>query len=312
VRRLRRALALDRIDVLHMHLFGATLHGTLAAQPIEGLARVVSLHSDREDNLLQRLAYPMLFAASHAVVGVSDDASRKMLQRYSDLREKLVTIPNGIDTAAFDRPANRSRLLESLALPANACVIGTVGRLSREKAHDVLLQAFKDVRAVCPEAFLVIVGEGDLREPLVRQAADLGVDGSVRFLGARTDVPELLQVMDVFALSSLWEGLPLVLLEAMAAGVPVVSTRVGGIPEVIRHERDGLLVPPSDAGLLAAALVRVLTAPSFADGLQQSAAAIVKARYRIEDVASRHESVYARVHASGATRVLRKARAVAL
>jgi glycosyltransferase involved in cell wall biosynthesis len=303
VRRIRRALMVDRVEVLHMHLFGATLHGTLAAMPVTGMARVVSLHSDREDNLLQRLAYPLLFSASHSVVGVSRDASRKMVGRYPELRAKLVTIPNGINTSLYQIRVDRQRMLRGLALPRNARVVGTVGRLSREKGHDVLLDAFRILKGEVPEAFLVIVGEGDLRDFLMKRATQLGIEASVRYLGARRDVPELLKVMDVFALSSLWEGLPLVLLEAMAAGVPVVSSAVGGVPEAVGHEREGLLVPPSDPEALAAALVRILTDSTLAEAMRRAASTMVQTNYRIEDMLARHETLYTSLRSTGVSQM---------
>lgn len=296
IHRIRRHLLADRIEILHMHLFGATLHGTLAAMALPRLARVVSLHCPREDNPLQRAAYPFLFSMAHSVVGVSHDASRTMARRYQGLRAKLVTIPNGINADLFQVRVDKARLFASLALPPNARVVGTVGRLSREKGHVVLLEAFRQVKDQYPEAFLVLIGDGELRDSLVKRASELRIDASVRFLGARHDVPELLKLMDVFVLSSLWEGLPLVLLEAMAAGVPVVSSGVGGVPEIAEDEREALLIPPSNAPALASALLRIFADSNLAARLRLSATSMVKAQYSLEHMASRHEALYASLH----------------
>ena len=173
-----------------MHLFGATLHGTLAASGMPRLATVVSLHSNRADNLLQRLTYPRLFRAADSVVGVSRDASREMAGRYRGLDGKLVTVLNGIDVDAFRRRADLERLAADVGRPAGARVVGTVGRLSREKGHFLLLDAFHEVKRRHDDAFLLVVGGGDLGDSIARRAADLGIANSVRLLGARDDVPE--------------------------------------------------------------------------------------------------------------------------
>jgi glycosyltransferase involved in cell wall biosynthesis len=295
LRRLRRQLIADRIDVLHMHLFGATLHGTLAASRMPRLATVVSLHSNRADNLPQRLIYPRLFRAADSVVGVSRDASREMSRRHRGLDGKLVTVLNGIDVDAFRRHPDLERLAASVGVPAGARIVGTVGRLSPEKGHFLLLDAFHEVTRHHADAFLLVVGRGDLGESLARRAADLGIANSVRLLGARDDVPDLLSLMHVFVLSSFWEGLPLVLLEAMAAGVPVVSTAVGGVPEVVDHERDGLVVPPSDPAALASAMCRILDDNALANRLRFAARTKVEAQFSVASMARQHARLYERL-----------------
>ena len=293
VRRLRRSLVEDDVDVLHMHLFGASLHGTLATLGIDRIATIVSIHSSQADNRLQDLAYPFILGRASAVVNVSSDAAAQIRRAYGGYGS--ITIPNAIDVASVEPGTRRHRVLDALSLPSGAQVVGTVGRLSPEKAHDVLLEAFVEVHHLLPAAVLVIAGEGVCRDALVARSRALGIDSFVRFLGARHDVPDLLGAMNVFALSSHREGLPLALLEAMAAGVPIVSTRVGGVTEVVRHEREALLVSPNDPGALARAIVRMLEDTALSASLARSASALVRAEYSIEAMVAQHEVLYARV-----------------
>lgn len=296
IHRIRRQLMADRIEILHMHLFGSSLHGTLATLALPDLTRVISLHTNREDNRMQYTAYPLLFGMAHSVVAVSRDASQQMTRRFRGLSGKLVTIPNGIDTDAYEIDPSRGRILTSLGLPADARIVGAVGRLSPEKGHTVLLEAFQRVKANYPDAYLLIVGGGDLHDSLVQRTRELGIDTSVRYLGVRRDVPQLMKIIDVFTLSSLYEGLPLVILEAMASGATVVASNVGGVPEIIEDEREGLLVPPSDPPALAAAIMRILSDPNLAARLRLAAMTTVRARYSAKHMASRHEALYATLH----------------
>jgi glycosyltransferase involved in cell wall biosynthesis len=293
VNRLRARLQSDRIDILHMHLFGATLHGLLAAFNLPKLARMVTLHCPREDNVLQRAVYPMLFSMSESIVGVSKDVTASLLRRYGrSVQHKIVTISNGIDVRRFQADGDKGRLLSSLNIPSNARIVGTVGRLSPEKGHTVLLDAFACIKERCPNAFLILVGEGAELDSLLRHSADRGISESVRFLGARQDVPALLKAMDVFVLSSLWEGLPVVLLEAMAAGIPVVATMVGGVREVVESEREGLLVPASNPQALASAVIRLLDDHVVADQLRNAAMSKVESQFSVGRMVHAYEALY--------------------
>jgi len=302
--RLRKCFQQDRIEILHAHLFGATLHSMIAAKGILGLSKIVTLHCDREDNVLQRFGYPFLFSAATCVIGVSQDASRIMGERYRNLQRKLLTIPNGIDIQIFSKRSPKEPIREKLNLPIKSKIIGAIGRLTIQKGYAYLLQAFAQIRKTHPEAHLIIVGEGELSLTLETLKNTLKLDGSVHFLGSRNDVPELLQAIDVFVMSSLWEGLPLVLLEAMASGVPLVAPRVGGVPEVVADGVEGLLVPPGDSDSLAQAITSLLREPSLGQKLAKKALHKVRSRYSVEHMVREHERLYSLIHGGQMSRLL--------
>lgn len=209
---------------------------------------------------------------------------------------KLLVIPNGIDTSRFSAvPSVRSAVQHELGLPLNARVIGTVGRLSRPKSHDVLLRAAAPMLAGSEGARLLFVGDGPERGNLERLAARLGVSDHVVFTGNRDDVARLLNAMDVFVLSSRSEGLPLVVIEAMATKLPVVASAVGGVPSVIDHEQTGLLVSTSDDLALRIAIGQVLGNEDFARGLGHRARAVVMERFSSQQMCRAHLSLYSRL-----------------
>ena len=173
-------------------------------------------------------------------------------------------------------------------------VVGTVGNLTTKKNHALLLEAFADLRRSAPHVRLVVVGSGPLDDPLKAQAERLGIADATAFLGSRDDVLELLPGFDVFALSSEHEGLPIALLEAMATGLPSVATEVGGIPEVLQHGVQGLLVDSGDAAGLTAALAKLVGDPDLRAALGQSARQRASA-FDIAPVAARTLDLYERV-----------------
>lgn len=294
VRHVRAALRQDEIDILHMHLFGADLHGTLAAA-YSSIRKVVTLHSPYEDNAWQRLGYAGIFRAADVVVAVSQHARDCMTRRYGRLRRKAIVIPNGVDLARFAVGRTKDAIRRTLGLPIGAPLVGTIGRLNRQKGHETLLRAFAQMKARVPDAQLVLVGEGELHDHLQRIAARLGVTGVVRFLGSRSDVPELLAALDVFVLSSLWEGLPLVLLEAMAAGTPIVATNVGGVREVLNDGTEAMVVRAGDADSLAHAMGRLVTDPVTAMRLCKNALARVRDDFNVQKMVREHETLYFRL-----------------
>jgi glycosyltransferase involved in cell wall biosynthesis len=203
-------------------------------------------------------------------------------------------IPNGIDTARFrpDRAA-RVAIRRELGIPEAAVVIGSVGRLAPEKNFKLLIRALGPL--FTPELFLVLVGDGAERGELGTLAEKMGVSQYLRLTGARSDVPELLAAFDIFALSSLTEGLPLAVPEAMAVGLPVISTAVGGLPDVIEDGVTGYLVPPEDEAALRGRLEQLSKDRAQAQALGCFARSSALARYSSERMLRDYLALYAEV-----------------
>jgi glycosyltransferase involved in cell wall biosynthesis len=178
-----------------------------------------------------------------------------------------------------------------LGLDDDALVIGIAAVLRPEKRIDLLLEAQVRVRAEVPQAHLVIAGDGDCRLALEAQARDLGIGDTVHFLGARSDVDSVLRAADVGALSSDREGSPLLVFECLANDTPMVATTVGGVPDVIEHERTGLLVPRRDPAALASGLIRLLTEPERRLAMAAAGREVLR-RYTIDVIAGRFGSLY--------------------
>ena len=167
---------------------------------------------------------------------------------------KIRVIPNGIDTDRFAGAVNPAAVRVELGVPPGVPLVGTVGRLNEVKRQDRLIRGFAAMLGRFPEAHLVLIGDGPLMSELRLLAEGLGIGPRVHFAGYRADPERVLGALDVFALTSRSEGMPLAVLEAWAAGVPVVASRVGGLPEMIDDGRTGLLVDAEDVGALAAAI----------------------------------------------------------
>ncbi len=207
--------------------------------------------------------------------------------------EKTLTLYSGLDLAPFTH-APRGRLRAELGLPDTALIITCLANLRRVKNQSLLLTAFAHLPETLP-AHLLLVGDGPCRADLEAQMRHLGLSGRVHFLGSRSDVPAILADTQLNALTSDWEGLPGAILEAMAAGCPVVATHVGGVPELVVEGETGLLIPPGDAPALAAALTRLLTNPDERWRLGQAGQARAREHFRLETQVAVLEDVLAAV-----------------
>ena len=253
-------------------------------------AVVTTLHGGKQVDLYGRAARH-LRRLSDAVVVVSDSGRDALIARgYPS--DRVTAVPPGRDLEPFiSARKGQVAAAQITGVPPTARVVLTVGRLAPLKGLRYLLDAWRLVASM-PDVYLVIVGNGELESELKAYAAALGIEQRVVFAGFRSDVPSLLARADVFVLSSLWEGLPMAAVEAMAAGCPVVATAVGGTPEVVEDGVTGLLVPPQDAPALAEALVRVLTAPDISSTLATAAADRVQIRYTREALLAATRAVY--------------------
>jgi glycosyltransferase involved in cell wall biosynthesis len=202
--------------------------------------------------------------------------------------EKVLVLPTAYIPHRLTDPTD---IRAELGLSPSARVIGVAATLRIEKALEVMISALAEVVQRTPDAHLVIAGDGPRRDALEAQVASMGLTGHVHFLGERRDVTAILETVDIGALSSDWEGMPLFVLECMATGTPVVATNVGGLPEMIEHDRTGLLVPPRDPGALAGAIGALLADPERGRRLAAAAAERMP-EFTIDAVANRFARLY--------------------
>jgi glycosyltransferase involved in cell wall biosynthesis len=232
----------------------------------------------------------------------ASDAIRHMLIDQAIEPDRAITVHEGIDLAHVDA-APAAKVHELFWLPHNAPVIGNIGALVPHKGQRHLIDAASLVVREVPDARFVILGEGELKPALEKQIADLALQKHVLLAGFRPDVLSILKGFDLFAMPSVTEGLGTSLLDAMACAKPIIASRVGGIPEVVRHGETGLLVPPKDARDLAAAIIRLLLDPALAKRFADAGLARVREKFSVERMVDETLAVYARLagssHAAG-------------
>ena len=286
----------ERIDVVHTHNVAPWLYAGVAAR-LAGAAVCHTEHSSlfRDQKALKK-AERVLGLITRAVICDGDDVRRQLTEEQGLSLRNVVTIYNGVETAVYGDAAlaaDRAALREAAGIPRDARVVGTVARLEPVKDQVTLLRAFERVAAEVPGARLVLVGDGSLRQALGQQAAGAGLAGKVTFLGRRPDVANILPMFDVFALSSISEGLPLTVLEAMSAGLPCVSTAVGAVPEAIVDGVTGKLCKPGDVDGLATALLSLVGDPARARRLGEAGQKRARAEFDLREMTRRYQDLWA-------------------
>ena len=281
--KLVRLLKSECIDIIHSHNPLVT-HYAAAASLLAGTPLSVSTVHGSATLEIQTWAQA-LFAGScrltDRIVLVCRQVQEEFCRRFPSLASRAISIPNGIEFGELLAIAPR--------VPSGEFVFGAVGRLVPVKDHSTLLAAFARLHSRFPSCRLEILGWGELREPLENLAATLGLGHAVGFHGWSSDISAFLSRVDAFVISSRSEGLPMTLLEAMAAGLPIVATAVGGVPEVVEVARCGWLARPGDAEDLAN---QMACAISSRDGHGQRAREAVLKNYSVESMARQYVAVY--------------------
>lgn len=288
-----RQIRKREIDIITTHNYGALFYGSFGAR-IAGCSRL--LHVDHNPLLSSKRKYPIsqkrISSRAYKVIAVSREVRTNLIRQEGIPAERIDIIANGVDEGLYNRPFDRHSLMARLGIPENRIVIGTGARLVYEKGLADLLDAAGLIKKKRDDFVLVIVGGGPLRGELERRAQDNGLNSHALFTGARMDFHEIIRLFDIFVLPSLSEGLPLSLLEAMAAQRAIIASRVGGVPEVIAHGENGLLVPPRSPTQLSKAIERYLDSPGHRAVCGRKALASFRAKHSASAMAEAYGLLY--------------------
>jgi len=291
---LRQIIRERHIDLIHTHLYHANLYGRLAARR-EDIATIASVHNTyKKRKWYRHLLNRWLVRKTFVVTAGSEDVEKDLLEVDRLPRNKVVRLPNCIDLSRVETALNTVEAKQRFGFAATDRVIGTVGRVEEQKGHIYLLQAFAQLRQQSggENLRLLLVGDGRLLPKLRETAASLGIADACHFPGNLSRLADVYRAIDVFTMPSLWEGLSLAMLEAMAAGLPMVATEVGGARDVLGDSRYGLLVQPRDPDMLAQAIARLLADPASCAALAAAGCNQVRRHYSVTALTSQLSDLY--------------------
>lgn len=254
----------EKVDIVHCHQHQATTYGNIAAIIAKKPVVIAHVHGlNRSKNPRRKFANQVTLRWVNKILTVGEAVRGDVIKANPGVRpEKIVSIGNSIDCNRFAKAQiTKAGAKEKIGLEPNSFVFGTVGRLAPTKGYSYLITAFARAKRQIPSAHLVLVGDGRLRSNLEKVASETAAADSIHFLGRRDDISQLLKAMDVFVISSIAEGLPRTLLEAMAGGVLCIGTNVGGVSEILADGEFGCLVLPKNESTLAEAMIKLARTP---------------------------------------------------
>ena len=296
-RRLNDFARRENAQILHAHqytpFFQAMLsRGLMGSRPV-----LFTEHGRHYPDLPSRkrsLVNRLLLRKQDRLVGVGGAVRTALIENEGLPAHRVEVVYNGVDldSLATPSPDSRHRIRTEFGFSADDFVAVQVARLHQLKDHRTAIRAIDQARKTIPNIRLLIVGEGEERAEIERTVQTLGLNEHVRLAGTRSDIPDLLAASDVFLMSSISEGIPLTIIEAMAAGLPVVSTAVGGIPEMVEHEHSGFLAEAGDVGGLARSLKRLWEHPEVRTAVAEAGKDVARKRFSLESMLSGYDRMY--------------------
>lgn len=285
-------------DLIHSYLFVANTW----ARIIGTMCRVPVIISERnsmsKEPILFRFTNIFLrFLGSFLIVN-SHDGAKRIISRKQFNPDKIKVIHNGIpiDKYSYQHKSENLEILKNqFGIQDYEKTIGIIGRLTYQKNHELLIRSFLKIRQLIPKIKILCIGDGPRREALKIFAKELGLEDSIIFTGRRDDIPACLAIIDALALTSRWEGCPNVILEAMAAKVPVIATNVGGLSEIITDGETGFLIEPDNEDQLSKRILSIINYPQQAEVIIQNAFLEVKNNFSLEKMVSETEKIYSKL-----------------
>ncbi|HLV31551.1 MAG TPA: glycosyltransferase [Chitinispirillaceae bacterium] len=283
----------NKPDVVHTHNTQPLIEGGIAAL-ISGVKRVI--HTDHAKIYPDRRRYMIAeWFISHFVskiVGVSDYTSRELHEYERISRSKITTILNGIDPVFFSININKINKKKEFDILSKGPILGIISRLITIKGIGNLLKSMPAIIKNHPDSCLIVAGDGPSKHDLMKQTISLGIVKNVLFIGPRSDIAQLLKLFDILVLPSLKEGLPMILLEAMAAECPIIASNVGGIPEIIENKINGLLVEPGNIADLTKAILGLLADPLLRKTIIHNNISAVHKKYTAAIMTEKYQKLY--------------------
>lgn len=298
IRKVARLIRERDVDLVQTTLWLADVVGAFAAR-LAGGVPVISWETvtHGENDILRTgrrhvILYTIAMKRVRKIVAVSDEIKQTLIERRGVPASKIETIHYGVDLDRFNASTGNVTVRRELGIPSTHLVIGSVARMEPYKGVAYLQQAAVRLCGEFPDLSFVFAGDGSLRAGLEEDVRRSGLAGRIRFLGFRDDVQSIMQAFDVFVLPSITEGLPNVILEAMASAKPVIATRVGGVPEAVIPGQTGLLVPSADAGALADAVRELIMNPSAVERMGRAGRKRAETCFSVRDEVKRFERLY--------------------
>ena len=286
--RLWRILAEQRPDLIHVHSRrGADIWGAVMARLLKIPAVITRRVDNPEIGWLARVKYRQF----SGIITISQGI-RQVLIKAGIPSEKIACVPSAVDYARYAKPCNKNWFLETFHLTHDSRAIGIIAQFIGRKGHRYLIDAIPNILETVPQARFLFLGKGPLEDDIRRLCVEHRLQDHVIFAGFRGDLDAVLPCLDLVVHPATMEGLGVALLQASAAGVPIVATRVGGIPEIVHHTKNGLLVNPGDADALAEAVSTILTDPNLSRRMGQQGQKIVKRHFSLDTMVAGNQRIY--------------------
>ncbi len=290
---LYRYFKLKAPDIVHTYLFDANFWGGFIAR----LSSVKIIITSRRDMDIwkekRHLLAEKLGSSKASSIVTNSIAAQEYVSRQEGMpKDKIKVIYNGFDFSIFERDFDRNSVHKKYCVNENNIKIGVVGTISEKKGQEILLRAIEPIFKEFPNAVLILAGRGPKKDFLINLGKELGISEHLRFPGLVSDVPELLSILDLFILPSLFESLPNAVLEAMAMRLPVICSKVGGLPEIITSNENGILTEPGDKDSIHQAIKKILTDRQLCEIISANAQKTVYEKFKLPDMINAYRNLY--------------------